>query len=593
MVSRFKTKFPVWQFYDTVTMSLLKRFWPYMKPYRRTIIFVALLMCIELPLSAALPLLVKYQLDTVTVSGDVRELIAIGAILILLVVIAQSANICQTIFNKRFHLQVLHRVRQHLFSHLLKLPIGFYIQHDTGYLMSRQRDDINNLNSVMANVYLDILFSFLRILVAAGFLFYLDPVLTTGSLVVMGTFASFNLVIARPLRHRSQAVQEADANTATQLHEAITGIRLIKTAVLEQFELQKYVHSLNDYLKRAFKRDRLEILFKQSMSMADAIGTYLIITIGAYRIITGATTFGNLFAYFLYLGGLFMAASNLRRINIDMQRGLASLQRIFELFDTPAENYTTNKSTLNTANHEITFDAVDFGYLPKTPVLKGISVTIAPNTQVALVGPSGAGKTTFAHLIPRFFDPNSGQILLNGKDIRDWELHGLRKRIGIVPQDVFLFNRTILENIAYGNTAISQAEIETAARHANAHEFILQLPNGYQTRIGERGIRLSEGQKQRIAIAREILRNPPILILDEATSSLDSESEALIQEALQRLKKNRTSIIIAHRLSTVVEADWILVFDGGRIVEQGTHEELMVCNGLYAALFRKQFHLFV
>jgi ABC-type multidrug transport system fused ATPase/permease subunit len=303
---------------------------------------------------------------------------------------------------------------------------------------------------------------------------------------------------------------------------------------------------------------------------------------------SGATTFGNLFAFSLYILHLYGAMSSLLQQNPELQNTMNSLERVYEVLDMPAEPRANGHRLVPPSKCEIVFDNVTFGYDPETPVLRNISVKIPAGSQVALVGASGAGKSTFANLIPRFYEPTSGRILLNGQDIRELKTYDIRRLVGIVPQDVFLFDRTVGENIAYGNH-VAPDGVETAARAANAHQFISELPEAYNTRIGERGIRLSVGQKQRIAIAREVLRDPPILILDEATSSLDSVSEGLIQEALQRLKRNRTWIVIAHRLSTVIESDWILVFLRGEIIEQGTHEQLLAQGGYYSVLYETQF----
>jgi len=571
------------------TWPLVKRFWPFMRPYKRTIVAVAVLMAVGLPISVVAPFLVKHLIDDVITAGDARRLLVIGGALIGLTLLGQALSYWQSILNNRFHLMVLYGMRRRLFAHLLHLPLSFYTQHDTGYIMSRQRDDLRHLSGIMADTFLRAVVNLIRAIVFIGLLFYLDVALASTGLILTVVFFGANLLFSRPLRRRNEAVQEAEAQTSTALHEGVIGINLIKATAREKVELRRYVQALSAQVRATFHRDVLEIFSNELIGLAATAGAYFIVLVGAYRIMTGDSTFGSLFAFFMYLSNLFGATGALMRLNSNLQRSMNSLQRIYEVFDTPPESLAAPRDRRKPGQCEIIFDNVGFNYLPEVPVLQNVSARIPAGAQVALVGPSGAGKTTFAHLIPRFYEPATGRILLNGKDLRDLHLHDLRRLIGVVPQDVFLFDRTIRDNIAYGNHVADPAAIEQAAAAANAHDFIIEFPNGYESKIGERGIRLSGGQKQRLAIAREILRNPPILILDEATSSLDSAAEALIQEALQRFKKNRTSIIIAHRLSTVIEADWILVFDKGRIVEQGRHEQLLAQGGFYAFLFETQF----
>jgi ABC-type multidrug transport system fused ATPase/permease subunit len=571
------------------TWPLLKRFWPFMQPYKRTIAAVAVLMIIGLPISVVAPLLVKYLIDTVVANRDTQQLLVVGGALLGLTLLGQGLSYWQALLNNRFHLLVLYNMRRRLFAHLLHLPMSFYTQHDTGYIMSRQRDDLKQLSGIMADTFLRAAINVVRVIVFIGLLFYIDIALAASGLILAVVFFGANLLFSRPLRRRNEVVQEAEAKTSTALHEGAIGFSLIKATTREKAELRRYVRALGEHVRASFHRDLLEIFSDELIGLAATVGAYFIVLVGAYRIMQGGSTFGNLFAFFMYLTNLFGATGALMRLNSNLQRAMNALQRIYEVLDTPPEPANIPRANAKPRQCEIVFDDVSFNYMPEMPVLQNISAKIAAGAQVALVGPSGAGKTTFAHLIPRFYEPVVGRILLNGKDLRDTHLHDLRQLIGVVPQDVFLFDRTIRENIAYGNHVAEPADIERAARAANAHDFIAAFPDGYESKIGERGIRLSGGQKQRLAIAREILRNPPILILDEATSSLDSAAEALIQEALQRFKKNRTSIIIAHRLSTVIEADWILVFDKGRVVEQGRHEQLLAQGGFYAFLFETQF----
>ncbi|MGH7451007.1 MAG: ABC transporter ATP-binding protein [bacterium] len=560
-----------------------------MQPYKRTIVAVAVLMLVGLPISVVAPLLVKYLIDTVVANRDTRQLFVVGGALIGLTLLGQGLSYWQMVLNNRFHLLVLYNMRRRLFAHLLRLPMSFYTKHDTGYIMSRQRDDLKQLSGIMADTFLRAAINVIRVIVFIGLLFYIDVALAASGLILTVVFFGANLLFSRPLRRRNEAVQEAETKTSTALHEGIIGFSLIKATIREKAELQRYVRALGEHVRTSFRRDLLEIFSDEMIGLAATVGAYFIVLVGAYRIMQGGSTFGNLFAFFMYLTNVFGATGALMRLNSNLQRAMNALQRIYEVLDTSPEPANIPRASAKPSQCEIVFDSVSFNYMPDMPVLQNVSAKIPAGAQVALVGPSGAGKTTFAHLIPRFYEPLAGRILLNDKDLRDVHLHDLRRLIGVVPQDVFLFDRTIRDNIAYGNHVADPAAVEQAARAANAHDFIAAFPDGYESKIGERGIRLSGGQKQRLAIAREILRNPPILILDEATSSLDSAAEALIQEALQRFKKNRTSIIIAHRLSTVIEADWILVFDKGCIVEQGRHEQLLAQGGFYAFLFETQF----
>jgi len=332
------------------------------------------------------------------------------------------------------------------------------------------------------------------------------------------------------------------------------------------------------------------LLTSRIFSLIGGVAPTIIVLAGVYLIVTSDFTVGGLFAFFMYLAQMFGAVGRVAGLNSSLQRSVASVERIYEVLDTTPEVVSPHPGLKPGAlEGEVRFERVTFEYLPDRPVLHDLSLTIPPRAMVALVGPSGAGKTTLAQLILRFFDPSDGRILIDGNNLRDLNLRWYRERIGLVPQDVFLFDRSVAENITYGNSGASPAQMRAAAEAANALEFIEAMPEGFDTVIGERGVKLSGGQRQRVAIAREILRNPKILILDEATSSLDSATERLIQQAMEVLLAGRTSVVIAHRLSTVLRADQIVVLDEGRIVETGRHPELLEADGLYANLYRSQF----
>ncbi len=571
------------------TVSLLKRIWPFMKPYKRALTLMGILLLIGIPIDSLPPLVVKYALDTVVQSKSIRLLIIVGSGLIGLTLMGLLLEYLEAMLARRFRLLVVYRMRRRLFAHLLDLPLSFFINRDTGYIMSRSQDDLANLNGIMADTFLSAAIEAIKSTIYIAIIFYLDPVLAIAGLIIVGVILGGNICFSRPLRRRNEVVQETTAKRSTALHEGIAGIELIKASVREEFEVTQYIRILRENLRASFRRDFLEIFSVKLIKLVGSIGTAMIVLIGAYRIMTGATTVGNFVAFYMYVTKFLGSTADLMRLNPQLQRAMNSLRRIYDLFDVPAEPPGTGRSIVTTMKCEIIFDNVGFIYDTGTRVLRKISAEIPSGAQVALVGPSGAGKTTITHLLLRFYDPTEGRILLNGKSINEFPLQDFRKLIGVVSQDVFLFDRTVAENIAYGNKGADFESIKQAARAANAHEFIVKLPAGYDTRIGERGIRLSVGQKQRLAIAREILRNPPILILDEATSSLDSDSETKIQDALQGFKRNRTSIVIAHRLATVIAADWILVLKDGEIVEQGKHEQLISQAGFYAFLFEAQF----
>lgn len=569
---------------------MIRRFLPYTKPHGRYVAVGLFCALISIPVGLAEPLIMRAVFDQALPRGDYRLLVQLGLILIILTLINHVVGFISRYVSTVFHNKVLFTVRRALYEHVQRLSLRYYADKKTGYLMARQSDDVDNLRGIMADTFTTAAVNLLKAVVFVAMLFYLEWRLATGGLVFVAAIFGTMYLYSRPLRMRNRETQEAWARVSGTLHEGITGIYLVKSAAAEKREARQFVGQLVAYVRAVLRRDMMGMFSRYTTGLIGGLAPTGVLLLGAYLIMKGHFTVGGLFAFFMYLGQLFGATSGLADLNPTLQRALASLERIYEVMDTPPDiREKPDAIPLIHPQGRVTFEDVAFEYLSGQPVLQGISLDVPPGTLVALVGPSGAGKTTMVNLIPRFYDPTQGTIYIDGYDVRDVRLASLRTHIGVVPQDVFLFARTIRENILYGKPKATEEEVVEAARLAHAHDFIVDFPEGYDTVIGERGVKLSGGQRQRIAIAREILRNPRILILDEATSSLDSESERLIQQALDNLMRDRTSFVIAHRLSTVLHADLIVVLDRGYMVEQGTHEELLAYGGLYRRLYETQF----
>ena len=483
---------------------------------------------------------------------------------------------------------VLYRIRNDLYGKVQTLPLAFFDSTKTGHLISRITNDVTNLRGAVVGSLASIIRNGLMTLIAVFIVFLTSWKLSLLTAVLVPLNIAMISIIGRKLRKGSRRAQERMADVTSVLQETISGVRVVKAFGMENFERKKFDIFNMRFLSEYLKMRRIAELASPTSETLGAIATVVILWYGGRLVIAESLDPANLMMFIGAMLWVVTPIKNLSKLNNVIQEGLASGQRIFQILDLEDEEQTTGEIEIDSFKDRIIYENVSFSYKDGVEVLKDVSFEIKRGDTVAIVGPSGAGKSTLADLLPRFYVPTSGRILLDGIDIADIELTSLRAIMGIVTQETILFNDTVFNNIAYGLQECSMEDVEKVARAANAHDFIVEMPEGYDTIIGDRGIQLSGGQRQRIAIARALLKNPQILILDEATSSLDIESEALVQEAIDRLMKGRTNLVIAHRLSTIKNADKIIVVKDGMVNQIGTHEELIGEEGIYRKLYRMQ-----
>ncbi len=535
-------------------------------------------------------IIIQLHLDSLLLKKDMEMLLLLPIAIILLFLFKGIFEYGQAYLMNYVGLRIVADIREKLYNHLQTLSLSFFTKTPTGILISRITNDVNLIQGSVSNAITGLVKDAFTVIGLIGVVIYRD-----WKLALMALFI-FSLVIipikefGKRLRKFSRKSQQRMGSITTFLHETIAGNRIVKAFNMEDYEKRRFAEENNRFFKIVFKRVKIRALSHPLMELLGGIAVAIIIWVGGYRVIQGELTPGAFFSFMTALFMLYAPIRDLNKVNLEVQEGMAAAIRVFELLDTTPEiKEEEGAIPLPPVSKGVDFQDITFKYGEET-VLKDISLHVNVGEVIALVGMSGAGKTSLVNLLPRFYDVEKGQILIDGHDIRKVTFKSLRDQIALVTQQTILFNDTIRNNIAYGNIhGCSDQEIIEAAKAAHAHDFIMKLPEGYDTLIGEQGVKLSGGERQRLSIARALLKNAPILILDEATSSLDSDSETEVQKALDQLMKGRTVFVIAHRLSTIRNAHRIIVLSDGQVVEQGTHTELIALNGEYRRLYDLQF----
>lgn len=627
-----------------ITRDLLRRVWEYGRPYRGRIVLMLAAILLSSLIELVPPLLYRDLLDHALPNKDLGRLVQLGLALVAIPLFDGLLGVVQRWVSAQVGEGIIADLRKALYAHVQRMSLRFFTNTKTGELISRLNNDVIGAQRAVTSTLVTLITSSFQVVTILAIMFSLEWRLTLLSLIILPLFILPARRIAGVLRRIVQEQLELNAQMNALMGETlnVSGALLVKLFGRQRDEVAKFSGRAEQVAAIGVRQALVGRWFFLALGLISAIGSAVVFVGGGYLVLQGAFTVGTIVAFVSYLNNLYGPFSSLVNARVDLATSLVSFERVFEMLDLPVEIHDRPAAReLLRAQGDITFDHVSFSYLAgeeedagqsaaglyttdagmrgaapgmtmaagngggrfaeppagvtqvttRRDALRDVSFDIRAGQLVALVGPSGAGKTTITYLIPRLYEPTEGRILLDGVDLTELKLESLEKQIGMVTQETYLFHDTVRFNLLYARPEATQAEIERAARAANIHQVIAQLPQGYDTVVGERGYRLSGGEKQRVAIARVILKDPRVLILDEATSSLDSESEALIQAALQPLMRARTTIAIAHRLSTILAADLILVFEEGKMVERGNHAELLAQNGLYARLYQTQFRL--
>ena len=562
----------------------------YIKPYKKRL--AAAVVCIIMAAGANLylPWIIKDMIDDVLMSKDMLMLNLIAAGILVVMFTRGVFYYGQSYLVSYVGQRVIIDVRSVLFRKFQKMPLSYYDKQQTGTVMSYITNDVSAMQSAIVDNLIELVTESSILIGSLAMMIYLDWKLSLLTLMTIPLVGFAMKIFGRKLKRSSTVIQERAAEITSLLQESISAIRVVKSFVRETYEIRRFEEQNWKNFQAAMKNVKLTSLLTPTVEFLAAIAVTFIVWFGGYEVVNEVITAGELVAFLTYAVNLANPVKRLSRVYAAIQKAMAAADRVFEVMDLDEKiTDVPGAKPLPPIKGQVEFKDITFSYKEGQPALQHISLKAEPGQMIALVGPSGSGKSTIANLIPRFYDVDSGTITIDGHDIRQVTADSLREQIGLVPQETMLFSTTVMENIRYGRLDATDEEVVEAARAANAEEFIKDLPEGYDTKLGERGLNLSGGQRQRLAIARAILKNPRVLILDEATSALDTESEKIVQDALDKLMVGRTSFVIAHRLSTIFNADQIFVVENGHLREHGTHEELLAAGGLYSNLYNIQF----
>ncbi|NRF93061.1 ABC transporter ATP-binding protein [Paenibacillus frigoriresistens] len=577
-------------------MTSFKLYFKFVKPYWKLVLITILIGMVKFAIPLTLPLIMKYIIDdlllsTISIAEKTQKLIEVMIFaFVLFVIIRAPIEYLRQYFAQLTTSRILYDLRNQLYAHIQKLSLRYYQNHRTGEIISRMINDAEQTKSIVETGLMNVWLDLFTLTIAIAFMIHMDFGLTMVAIAVFPLYAFSVKTLYKKLRNLTKSRSQALAEMQGYLHEKVNGIPVIKSFTLEDYEKENFGFRNNKFLNRALALTKWNAITNSIINTITDTAPLLVLAYGGYQVIHGNLTIGAFVAFYAYLDRLYSPLRRLVNSSTELTQASASLDRVIELMNEPYDIVDSPQAKIvHKIKGKIDFQDVSFRYDNTSDwVLNKIQLTIQPGETIAFVGMSGGGKSSLISLLPRFYDIQQGNILLDDLNVKDMTIKSLRSHIGMVLQDNILFSGTVRENILLGNPNAVEEEMISAAKAANAHDFIVNLPKGYETEIGERGMKLSGGQKQRVAIARVFLKNPSILVLDEATSALDLESEHLIQESLSKLAKNRTTLIVAHRLSTITHADQIVVIENGEIKEIGTHDQLMKEAGAYFRLFNVQ-----